>query len=174
MVQIIQARPPARHPRVFKIMRVWRKQVREQLLSLALTIQLLILFVMPAVRTAGLPLPHIVIRGALLTFGALALALARGRGAMAMVILSVALVIPASIWNHEPPNLVVDTVDTVGQVLPQLTFLWIISTAVFGRGRATYHRILGAVVLYLGIGMIFVSLDILLAGRLQPPTRRSF
>jgi hypothetical protein len=86
---------------------------------------------------------------------------------MAMVILSVALVIPASIWNHEPPNLVVDTVDTVGQVLPQLTFLWIISTAVFGRGRATYHRILGAVVLYLGIGMIFVSLDILLA-RVMP------
>jgi hypothetical protein len=47
-------------------------------------------------------------------------------------------------------------------VLPQLALLWIVSTAVFGRGRATYHRILGAIVMYLAIGMIFVSLDIML------------
>jgi hypothetical protein len=41
-------------------------------------------------------------------------------------------------------------------VLPQLALLWIVSTAVFG--RATHHRILGAIVMYLAIGMIFVSL----------------
>jgi hypothetical protein len=45
-------------------------------------------------------------------------------------------------------------------VLPQLALLWIVSTAVFG--RATHHRILGAIVMYLAIGMIFVSLDIML------------
>ena len=162
MVQITQARPRARHPRVVKITRIWRGRLREQLLSLVLTIQLLILFVMPAARAGGLPLPHIVVRGVLLIFVLLALVLARSRGAMAIVILSVALTIAGSVWRHERPDLVADTVSTAGQVLPQLALLWVISTAVFGRGRATYHRILGAIVMYLGIGMIFVSLDIML------------
>jgi hypothetical protein len=133
--------------------RVWRGRWREQLLSLVLAIQLLILFVMPAARAAGLPSPHIVMRGVLLILAALGLLLARSRGAMAIMILSVALSIAASAWHHERPELVADA----GQVLPQLALLWIVSTAVFGRGRATYHRILGAIVMYLAIGMIFVS-----------------
>src|SRR4051794_26624418 len=76
---------------------------------------------------------------------------------------------PARSWNSESrrlarqrPDLVYDSVSTVGQVLPQLVLLWVVSTAVFGRGRATYHRIIGAIVMYLGIGMILVSLDIML------------
>jgi hypothetical protein len=137
--------------------------LREQLLSLVLTIQLFILFVMPGARAGGLPLSHSVIRGVFLISLVLVLVLARSRGAMAIVILSVALAISGSVWRHERPDLVADTVSTAGRVLPQLALLWVVSTAVFGRGRATYHRILGAIVMYLGIGMIFVSLDILLA-----------
>jgi hypothetical protein len=162
MAQITQARPRARHPRVVKMTRIWRGRLREQLLSLVLTIQLLILFVMPAARAGGLALPHIVIRGALLIVVLLALVLARSRGAIAIVILSVVLTIAGSAWRHERPDLVADTVSIAGQVLPQLALLWVVSAAVFGRGRATYHRILGAIVMYLGIGMIFVSLDMML------------
>jgi hypothetical protein len=157
-VRTTQSWPRARHPRLVKMTRVWRGRWREQLLSLVLTIQLLILFVMPAARAAGLPSPHIVMRGVLLILAALGLVLARSRGAMAIMIFSVALSIAASAWHHERPELVADA----GQVLPQLALLWIVSTAVFGRGRATYHRILGAIVMYLAIGMIFVSLDIML------------
>jgi hypothetical protein len=131
-------------------------------LSLALTIQLLVLFAIPAARAAGWALPHFVVGGLLFLFVPLALVLARSRSAVAIVILSVALTIAGSIWRHERPELVADTVSTAIQVLPQLALLWVVSAAVFGRGRATYHRILGAVVMYLGIGMIFVSLDIML------------
>jgi hypothetical protein len=143
-------------------MRIWRGRWREQSLSLALTIQLLVLFAMPAVRAAGWPLPHFVVGGLLLLFVPLALVLARSWSTMVMVVLSVALTIAGVVWNHERPELVADTVSTVVQVLPQFALLWVVSTAVFGRGRATYHRILGAIVMYLGIGMIFVSLDIML------------
>jgi hypothetical protein len=45
--------------------------MRAQLLSLVLTIQLFILFVIPAARAAGLPSPHIVRRGVLLILAAL-------------------------------------------------------------------------------------------------------
>jgi hypothetical protein len=162
MVRITRRRPRAKHPRLVKMTRIWRKRWCEQLLSLLMTLQLLILFVLPTARTAGLPLPHFTVRLVLLLFLVLALALARSWGARAIVILSVAMTIAGSVWHYAQPNLVSDAISTVGQVLPQLTLLWIVSTAVFGRGRTTYHRIVGAIVMYLGVGMIFISLDLIL------------
>jgi hypothetical protein len=162
VVQLTLTPPRARHPRVIKMTRIWLRRLREQLLSLLLTVQLLILFVMPAARWTGLLLPHVFIDAVLLIPVVLALAMTRSRRAAATVTLSVVLTIAGSVWRHERPNLVVDAVSSAGQVLPQIALLWVIATAVFGRGRATYHRILGAIVMYLGIGMIFTSLDLLL------------
>jgi ion channel len=162
MVKLIQAQPRARHPRLLKVTRIWRQRLREQLLSLVLVVQLVVLFVIPIVRVAGAPLPHLAIRMVLLALVMLPLVLARSRGAMATVILSVALAISGTVWGHEEPDLVTETMSTAGQVLPQLALLWVVATAVFGPGRATYHRILGAVVMYLDVGMIFVNLDLML------------
>ena len=39
-----------------------------------------------------------------------------------------------------------------------VTLGWVVSRAVFGPGRVNYHRVVGAVLLYLLIGMLFVSL----------------
>jgi hypothetical protein len=41
---------------------------------------------------------------------------------------------------------------TIGVVL-----IWVVSRAVFGPGRVTYHRVIGAVLLYLTIGFTFVA-----------------
>jgi hypothetical protein len=163
VVLIARSRPRAEHPRLVKITRIWRRRWRERALSLVLAVQLLLLFAMPAARAAGLPSPHVVVRGLLLVIVVLALVLVRSRGAMAMVMLAVALTMAGSLWHHERPDLVGDIASAAGLVLPQLVLLWVVATAVFGRGRATYHRILGAIVMYLGIGMIFVSLDLVLA-----------
>ena len=163
MFQITDWQHPPGHLRFVKTMRIWHARLREPSLSLLLMIQLLILFAMPSARAAGVPLPHIVIDGVLFIPVVLTLVLARSRGAILTVILSVALTIAALAWRHERPDQIADAVSAAGQVLPQLALLWVVSTAVFGRDRTTHHRILGAIVMYLGIGMIFVSLDILLA-----------
>ncbi len=39
-----------------------------------------------------------------------------------------------------------------------VTMCWVVSRAVFGGGRVTYHRIMGAVLLYLAIAIVFVAL----------------
>jgi Ion channel len=39
-----------------------------------------------------------------------------------------------------------------------VTLGWIVARAVFGPGRVSYHRVVGAVLLYLLIGLLFVSL----------------
>lgn len=48
MFQVTKRRPRARHSRAVETMRIWLGRSREKLLSLLLTIQILILFVMPA------------------------------------------------------------------------------------------------------------------------------
>ena len=132
------------------------------MLSLVLLIQLLILFVMPAAREARVPMPHFVVPALLLMVIPVTLIMARSRRAIAMVIFSVVLTFAASVWHLQRPEPLADAASTVAQLLPQLAILWVVSSAVFGRGRPTYHRILGAIVMYLGIGMIFVSLYIML------------
>jgi hypothetical protein len=39
-----------------------------------------------------------------------------------------------------------------------VTLGWVVSCAVFGPGRVNYHRVIGAILLYLLIGLLFVSL----------------
>jgi hypothetical protein len=41
--------------------------------------------------------------------------------------------------------------------------IWVVSRAVFAAGRITYHRVIGAVLLYLTIGVVFVALFTLVA-----------
>jgi len=148
-----QRSPRSAHPRVVKVARIWRKRLQERLLSLMLSIQLLLLFVMPAARSIGVTLPHFAIRGVLLILVLLALAMARSRVAVAIVVLSAALAIAGSFWRHEQPDKVANALSTAGDMLPQLALLWIISMAVFGRGRADISPHPRAIVMYLGIGI---------------------
>jgi hypothetical protein len=43
-------------------------------------------------------------------------------------------------------------------LLIALVIIWTVAQAVFGPGRITYHRIVGAILLYLTIGLVFVAL----------------
>jgi hypothetical protein len=45
--------------------------------------------------------------------------------------------------------------------------IWVVAHAVFAAGRVTYHRVIGAVLLYLTIGFVFVAL-FTLVGALYP------
>src|SRR5215510_10798287 len=43
-------------------------------------------------------------------------------------------------------------------LLIALVIMWVVARAVFEPGRITYHRVVGAIVLYLTIGLVFVAL----------------
>jgi hypothetical protein len=111
----------------------------------------------------GISISHNVVYYVLLIIAGLAILLSRSRKAMTMMIVSVVFSIFGILYHHEKPDLLTDAINTAGQVLTQISLLWVVSSAVFGPGRTTHHRILGAVVMYLGIGMIFTSLYIFLA-----------
>jgi len=143
--------------------RIVFRRARDPLLTGLLGIQSVLLFVLPAAHAAGLLIPHPALYAVLLALVSLAILLSRSKAAIATMILAISLTVAGSLQNLWPSQLTAEAVGTAGQVLAQLSLIWAVSTAVFGAGPTTHHRILGAVVIYLGIGMIFVSLDLLLA-----------
>ena len=48
--------------------------------------------------------------------------------------------------------------EAAGWLLVGFVIIWVVGRAVFGPGRITYHRVIGAVLLYLTIGIVFVAL----------------
>ena len=50
------------------------------------------------------------------------------------------------------------TTAALGWLLVGLVIIWVVARAVFGPGRVTYHRVVGATLLYLAIGFVFVAL----------------
>lgn len=57
--------------------------------------------------------------------------------------------------------------EATGWLLIGLVTIWVVAHAVFGPGRITYHRVIGAILLYLTIGVVFVALYTLF-GALSP------
>ena len=46
----------------------------------------------------------------------------------------------------------------LGRLLIAAVIIWVVGRAVISPGRVTYHRVIGAVLLYLAIGLLFVGL----------------
>ena len=57
--------------------------------------------------------------------------------------------------------------DAIGRLLVGLIIVWVVARAVFATGRVTYHRVIGAVLLYLSAGFAFAAL-FTLVGALAP------
>jgi hypothetical protein len=58
-------------------------------------------------------------------------------------------------------------IQAIAWLLVGLVIAWVVGRAAFAAGRITYHRVLGAVLLYLSFGLIFVAFYTL-AGAFQP------
>jgi hypothetical protein len=76
--------------------------------------------------------------------------------ALAAILVSVALVVTAAVLRSSSA---IDVwLDATAWLIAGLTLGVVVARAVFGRGKVTYHRIIGAIFLYLDIGLVFVAL----------------
>jgi hypothetical protein len=81
----------------------------------------------------------------------------------ALVFLSGALILRAR-GGHETLDA---CLEASGWLLVGFVLIWVVARAVFGPGKITYHRVIGAILLYLTIGIVFVALYTLV-GALAP------
>jgi hypothetical protein len=73
---------------------------------------------------------------------------------LALLMLSIALVV-----RGRGGDFTLDVCfEAAGWLLVGFVIIWVVARAVFGPGTINYHRVIGAVLLYLTIGVVFVAL----------------
>jgi len=78
--------------------------------------------------------------------------------AVTVLLLAFGLAAVASVLRHQHQTPLDLYLDASAWVLLGVALSWVVARAVFAPGRITYHRIMGAILLYLTIGVTFVAL----------------
>jgi hypothetical protein len=138
--------------------RVMQQRYRDPLLTILTLLLLVALFVLAPLQAAGTTafqaFGFIV---ALIMFGC-ALILSASPFAFAVLLVAFCMNLLGAILRvHTHSSLDISLVAGAWAILA-VTLGWIVARAVFAQGRVSYHRIIGAVLLYLLIGLLFVSL----------------
>jgi hypothetical protein len=152
----------ALHLRLMHLQQRWRDPL---LTTLAILLVLMLFVIAPlqatgAIRSEGFGF-------ALIALSAAALLVVSGRLLpVVWAVLAVALSVLAAILRIRHSSLALYA-DATASVILGISVGWIVARAVFGAGRVNYHRIIGAILLYLLIGATFASLYIFI-GLLLP------
>jgi hypothetical protein len=77
--------------------------------------------------------------------------------AAALMFMAVGLAVTAAVLRLDRQSSLDVLLDASAWAIIGLVLIWAVSRAVFGPGRVTYHRVIGAVLLYLTLGLTFVA-----------------
>ena len=135
-----------------------REQYSDPLLT-ALTITLAVLmFVVAPAQAAGLVAAHNfgVLFGVALV--AAVFVVSGSRVALAAILVALILIVITTALRLRHHSVVDIYLDAAAWLIAGLTLTIVVARAVFAPGKVTLHRIIGAILLYLCIGLIFVAL----------------
>lgn len=141
-----------------KSFRHLREQLTDPLLT-GLTILLAIfLFMIAPLQAAGVVAAHNfgIVFGLVLV--AAVFIVSESWIAVATILVAVVLVIIATVHRLQKPSLIDIYLDASAWLLTSLTLMVVVARAVFAAGQVNYHRVIGAVLLYLNIGVFFMAL----------------
>ncbi len=130
---------------------------RDPILTCLTILMVLHLFVVAPLETEAL---HIQPVGAVFVvlLSVALLILSRSLVPVIVIVVVVGLLATAVVVRMRGRDALDITLQASAWLLIALVIIWIVGRAVFGPGRITYHRIVGAILLYLTIGLVFVAL----------------
>ncbi len=136
----------------------WQQRLRDPLLT-ALTIMLaLLLFVIAPLQAAGIAGAHYFGLAFSLVLLAAILVVSGSLVAVAMIFLAILLVVVATALRLRGASVLDIYLDATAWLIAGTALAFVVVRAVFAPGRVNYHRIIGAVLLYLTVGLIFAAL----------------
>jgi len=125
----------------------------------ALTVVLTIfLFVVAPLQSAGYAEAHYFALVFAFVLAAAVFVVSGSMLAAVAIVAAIALVLIATLLRLRHASHLDIALDATAWIIAGVTLAVVVARAVFAPGRVTYHRIIGAVLLYLSIGLIFTSL----------------
>jgi len=135
-----------------------QERLSDPLLTALTIILAAILFVVGPLQAAGLVAAH----NFGLAFGlvmVVAVFIVSGSGfAVALILTAIGLIGAATVLRLRHPSQLDIYLDASGWLITAVTLCVVVARAVFASGRISYHRVIGAILLYLNAGVIFVAL----------------
>ena len=115
------------------------------------------IFLAAPLAAKGVPIARPIIETMVLAVVLIVGMLSHRRGAIAAILLGLAAILASTALGSELPPLAASLLRRGGDILTFSALTWVVSDAVYAPGRITFHRLQGAVVLYLNVATIFAS-----------------
>jgi hypothetical protein len=146
-----------------KKLRRLRERLSDPLLT-ALTLMLaVLLFVTAPLQAAGIVAAHHFSIVFALVMLAAVFVVSGSVIAVAAILVAIGLAVVTTVLRMQQPSVVDIYLDAAAWLIAGLTLAIVVARAVFAPGQVTFHRVIGAVLLYLTIGLIFTALSCFVA-----------
>jgi Ion channel len=138
-------------------LRAWQDRIRDPMLTLLLALVLCADFIAEPLAARGLPIARTIADALVLVLLAMLVLLSQRPEAMISILLALAAIIASLAFGKQWPPIAGTLLRRGGGIVAFSALAWVVGHAVYAPGRITYHRLQGAVVVYLSFAAIFAS-----------------
>ena len=136
----------------------WRERARDPALTALLTLQCFILLVAAPAAAMGYWGGRLAFEASALLFAVVVFVIADGPVATTISILAIACGVVATTWRQIwAVSIASSLLAVAGALTADVLIIYLIGRAVLAPGEITRYRVLGAIALYLGLGMLFAN-----------------
>jgi hypothetical protein len=137
--------------------RDWRDQVRDPMLTVLLVLDICAIFIAAPLAAKGLPAAQAVADTLVLAVLMIVVLLSQKWGAIFSILLGLAVTVASYLPSEEWSPISMAMFRRGGNILMFSALTWAVAHAVYAPGRITFHRLQGAIVIYLTLATIFAA-----------------
>jgi len=135
----------------------WQDRIRDPSLTVLLVLQVCAIFVAAPLAAKGLPMARTVTDTLVLAVLVIVVMLSHKWGAIVVILLGLAATVASFLATGEWSPIARTVARHGGEILAFSVLTWVVAHAVYAPGRITFHRLQGAIVVYLSLATIFAS-----------------
>ncbi len=133
----------------------WQDRARDSSLTVLLVLQVFLLFVALPLDATGVPIAEPVTWSLLLVVLTLVVMLSQRGVAIVIILLGLAATAASFAFGRQWSPIIASVLSNGGFILAFSALIWVVAHAVYAPGRITFHRLQGAIVVYLSLATIF-------------------
>ena len=138
-------------------LQAWQDRLRDPSLTALLVLQVFLLFVALPLAATGVPVAQPVAWALLLVAVTLVVVLSRRIGASVFILLGLAASAASFAFGRQWSPITASVLNHGGFILAFSALVWVVAHALYASGRITFHRLQGAIVIYLSLATIFAN-----------------
>ena len=135
----------------------WQDRLRDPSLTVLLVLQVFLLFIALPLAATGVPIAAPVAWLLLLVAVTLVVVLSRRVGASMFILLGLACAAASFALGRQWSPIIASVLNHGGFMLAFSALTWAVAHAIYAPGRITFHRLQGAMVIYLSLATIFAN-----------------